>query len=143
MSNRNLLLVMASLVVSSPASVAGQTMITIEAPVKLTDLAPDITKVNLHCTITSQAIVSPNRGSATGTDELPVIAGQLISTFRVIFDFPQGSLSSPLGTTANYSCVLRFKTSTGFNNTSFDNLPPTSPHALKPAPTVVQGTFVW
>jgi hypothetical protein len=140
MLNRVLLLGSAILIVASPTRLAAQTMITFEAPVKLTDLAPEILKVSLYCEIKSPAITLPN-GAAGAADELPVTAGQIITTFRVAIEFPQGSLQAPVGKTANYQCYLRYRTATGM--TSFDALPSTSPLALKPSPVTIQGSFVW
>ncbi len=141
MFTRILVLTLALIALSTPRNLGAQTMVTFEAPVKLTDLAPEIEKVSLYCEIKSPAIVLPNPGQASAADELPVVAGQVITTFRVAIEFPQGSLQAPVGKTANYLCYLRYRTKTGM--TSFDALPATSTLAVKPSPTPIQGTFVW
>jgi hypothetical protein len=128
-------------VVMVPKSLAGQTMITFEAPVKLTQLAPEILAVRMYCEIKSQAIVSPNPGQASAATEVPVIAGQVVTTFVVVLSFPQGTLQSPVGQTATYSCFLQAKTQNGLGGFSATTTIPA--FVLKPDPAPITGTFVW
>jgi len=137
----------AVLVLGVPRSVAAQTMVTIEAPVNLTKLSPDLEKVRLQCGLGSDAI-APNTAFASALakgvqDELPVMAGQLVTTMRAVFPIPEGVLQDPIGKTAEYMCgILGFSKSLQrwdqFSETS------TVPaFQLKPTPAVIQGTFVW
>lgn len=128
-------------VVMVPRSLAGQTMITFEAPVKLTQLAPEIQAVSMYCEIKSQAIVAPNPGQADASAEVPVIAGQLVTTFVVVLQFPQGTLQAPVGQTATYRCYLRGRTQTGLGG--FSDTATNPIWVLKPNPVDIQGTFVW
>jgi len=131
--------------ISTPNVLSAQTMITFEAPVKLTQLSPDLQKVSMYCEIKSDAIVAPNPGALQGADEVAVVAGQLVTTFRVVLTFPEGTLKAPVGKTANYTCDLRGRTATGLS--AFADLstnPGLNPaFVLKPVPPIVQGSFVW
>src|SRR5688572_8954051 len=89
---------------TTPNVVSAQTMITFEAPVKLTQLSPEVEKVGMYCDIKSDAIVAPTPGVLSGVDEVPVVAGQLVTTFRVVLIFPEGTLKAPVGKTASYTC---------------------------------------
>ena len=134
--------------VAAPRPLTAQTTITLEMPVNFTQLSPNIEKIIFSCTITSTAIAAnPSQSLSAGgpvaaEDGLPVVGGKLVTTMRVVFVFPEGSLQSPIGKTANYSCVLAVHTKTGgaslFSETSTD---PT--FYLKPAPPELKGSFVW
>lgn len=128
-------------VVSSPRSLAAQTMVTFEVPVKLTQLAPEILEISLYCEIKSQAIVAPNPGLVSGTDDVPVVAGQLTTTMRVVITLDATALQAPVGKTANYTCYLRGKTATGLGG--FSDTAPNPIWVLKPNPAAITGTFVW
>lgn len=141
MSARILAVTLSLFALSTPATLRAQTQVTFEAPVKLTQLAPEITAVHLYCEIKSTAIVSPNPGRMSATDEVPVVAGQSTTTLRVVLTFPQGSLQSPVGVTASYLCELKGRTQNGLGGFSDTATNPT--WVLKPNPVAIQGTFVW
>jgi hypothetical protein len=130
---------------TTPNVVSAQTMITFEAPVKLTQLSPEVEKVGMYCDIKSDAIVAPTPGTHSGVDEVPVVAGQLVTTFRVVLTFPEGTLRAPVGKTANYTCDLRVRTKTGLGAfTDLATTPTADPATVvKPVPPVIQGTFPW
>ena len=125
----------------APRAAAAQTMVTFEMPVKITQLAPEIEKISLYCQIKSIAIVSPNPGQAEGVDEVPVLAGTLETTLRVVIAFPQGTLQAPVGKSASYTCYIRGRTATGLGG--FSATTTIQAYVLKPDPAAVQGTFVW
>lgn len=130
------------LAVLSPArSLGAQTMVTFEVPVKLTQLAPEILKVSMYCEIKSQAIVAPNPGQVSAIDEVPVVAGQVVTTMRVVITFDANALQAPVGKTASYTCYLRGRTATGLGG--FDENSTNPIWVLKPQPATVQGTFIW
>jgi hypothetical protein len=141
MSGRILAVALVLCALSSPATLGAQTQVTFEAPVKLTQLAPEITAVQLYCEIKSTAIVSPNPGRLSATDEVPVVAGQLTTTLRVVLTFPQGTLQSPVGQTATYMCEIKGRTQSGLGG--FSDTATNPIWVLKPNAAPVQGTFVW
>jgi hypothetical protein len=132
-------LVLAAL--SAPRSLAAQTMVTFEVPVNLTQLAPEITKIRVYCVIKSTAIVAPNAGNQSGTDELPVLGGQLVTTMRVVISFPAGTLQAPTGKTAQYQCDLQGVTASGAGG--FSETTSVTAFQLKPTPPSLTGNFVW
>jgi len=132
----------ALIALSVPSSLSAQTMVTFEMPVKLTQLAPEILKVGMYCDIKSQAIVSPNPGLASATDEVSVVGGQLITTMRVVITLPSGSLQAPAGKTANYTCYLTARTATGLGGFT-DATGPNPATVLTPNPPPVTGSFTW
>lgn len=140
MRSRIIAVTLALAAVSVPRSVAAQTMITIEAPVKLTQLSPQILEVQLICGITSSAIVSPTPGRIVATDELPVVGRQLITTMRVVFAFADTSLQAAVGKTATYECGLKVRTTSGWGGFSDAAA---NPEGVTPVPTLIKGTFVW
>lgn len=142
---RTLLATLVITTLSTPNVGSAQTMITFEAPVKLTQLSPEIEAVGMFCSIKSDAIVAPTPGGHSGIDDVQVVAGQLVTTFRVVLTFPDGTLTAPVGKTANYSCELRARTKLG---TSAFGDPATVPglrpeFVVKPVPPTVRGSFVW
>ena len=141
MSARVLAIALALCAFSTPATLHAQTQVTFEAPVKLTQLAPEITAVQLYCEIKSAAIVSPNPGRQAATDEVPVVGGQLTTTLRVVLTFPQGALQSPVGQTASYMCEIKGRTQNGLGG--FSDTATNPVWVLKPNPAPTQGTFVW
>jgi hypothetical protein len=124
-----------------PNTAAAQTMVTFELPVNLTNLDPSILKIGLYCQINSPAIVAPNAGQAGAVDEIDVVGGQVVTTLRVVVVLPQGSLQSPVGKTATWTCDLRHRTATGLGG--FVASHPNPVNVLSPLPPPMQGSFVW
>lgn len=128
-----------------PGTLSAQTMITLEVPVNLTKLSSEVTQVEANCNLISNAITTGSVGMSPnvmiGRDRLTVLGGQLVSTFRVVFEIPASALSAPIGKTAEYQCNLVGYTSKGAAGFSEDD--PTSPMYMKPAPKTIVGTFVW
>lgn len=134
--------------------------VTFEVPLNLTRVAPDISKVLVTCTITSDAIaVRTRKGAAIRPQlgaqvELAVSAGQMVTTARVVVpvtadrftDEKTGNYSDPSGKTANYHCELTGfstkRTTGGGWNLFTDNNTNTS-FRLSPTPPSLSGNFVW
>ncbi len=127
--------------------------ITFEVPLNLTRLQPDITKVNVICTIESDAFAARTiKGTATrpqigGQVELPVSAGQIVTTARVIVPvtMTQFQYQDPAGKTANYHCELSgFSTkATGGGWQPFTDTSTNTSFRISPTPASLTGTFVW
>jgi hypothetical protein len=130
---------------SIPGSLSAQTMLTLEIPVNLTKLHPDVQQVQANCNLYSAGIVvgtiSSNNPTRVGRDQVPVMGGQVVSTFRVLFELPAEVMKDPIGKTANYECHLNGYTSKGWSGFSEDD--PASPMYMKPAPKPITGSFVW
>ena len=121
--------------------------VTFEWPLNLTEMSPDITKIQVFCIITSDAIPEdrPRAKGATRTlkaeVELAVAAGQLVTTSRVVI--PTGNLDNPIGKTASYECSI-----SGFSKllqrwSFFSEGDPTPAFRLTPTPQRASGSFVW
>jgi hypothetical protein len=111
------------------------------------------------CHITSDAAaVRTGKGAAQRRHlgaqiELPVSAGQLVTTARVIVpvaarrftDETTGIYSDPAGKTANYHCVLMGfsskRTPGGWNQFTDNNT--NASFGLSPTPSSITGNFVW
>lgn len=143
-------IVTASLLATAATSVAQTTSgdVTFELPLNLTQMSSDITKVQVACSITSEAI-PPNTptpdGKLTGKlvnqVELPVTRGQLVTTARVVV--ATGDLNDPIGKSATYECSI-----TGFSESlqrwSWFGPNEDSPaFRLTPMPERFTGSFVW
>jgi hypothetical protein len=126
---------------SAAKPLAAQTTVTFEVPVNLTQLAPEIIRIRVFCEIKSAAIVAPNAGMESATDELPVLGGKLVTTMRVVISFPAGTLQAPTGQTAQYQCELRGITASGMGG--FSETTNIVAFQLKPTPAPITGTFVW
>ena len=126
------------------------TNITFTMPVNLTQLHPDLVKVKFFCAITSSALTYPLGTNPFNQNPLPppvdevwVTNGQVVNTMRVVVPIAKEWLNNPIGKTADYTCVLvGFSKSLnrwdGFSETATDPV-----FYLKPAPPVIQRSFVW
>jgi hypothetical protein len=129
--------------------------VTFEVPMNLTRMAPDITKVMVTCTITSDAIkpTLTSKGMPTGPRQLatqaefPVSTGRLVTTARVVVSVSSDKLEAgdPTGKAANYECtVLGFSSNPkgeGWN--SFADNQPNSSFRLAPTPSPIKGSLIW
>jgi hypothetical protein len=126
--------------------------VTFEMRLDLTRLAPDITKVMVTCSITSDAFPTRSDGRPGGVGaqlELPVSAGQLVTTARVVVPITVDKFKmdpvtkrkqDPTGTSAEYQCDLM-----GFIGGVLQVPNETSPNPLhlSSAPAPITGKFVW
>lgn len=79
--------------------------VTLTAPVDLSQLSPDITKVKVECVIQSDAITNGNQfKEVSQLVEHPVSGGAVKTTASVVFSLT--NLDNPAGKTAKASCML-------------------------------------
>lgn len=133
----------------APASVAQTTSgdVTFEMPLNLTDMSSDIIKIQVACSITSDAI-PPNQPGPKGASrtvkaqiELPVTGGQLVTTAKVVV--PVSGLDNPIGKTANYKCSITGYSASLQRWNWFSEADPTPAFRLMPTPERFTGSFVW
>jgi hypothetical protein len=136
--------------------------VTFEVPVNLTRLAGDIRTVEVSCRISSDAIMLTRTINGTTIKEklaarleLPVAAGQLVTTARVVVPVPTNAFtdptyavtSGPSGQTANYQCGLMgfsaLPTTNGGGWSRFTADNPNESFRLSPTPLPITGSFVW
>jgi hypothetical protein len=142
----------------APGVVQAQTIIgdvTFEVPINLTRLFGDITKVAVWCTISSDALIGTRTKKLGAQLELPVAAGQLVTTARVVVPVPTTAFidptmtitNEPTGQPATYQCslsgfsVLPTTYGGGWNLFTADS--PNESFKLTPAPSPITGSFVW
>lgn len=142
----------------SPAAVPAQTVpgdVTFEAPINLTRMWGEITKVAVWCTISSEVLIGTRTKKLSAQLELPVSAGQLVTTARVVVPVPTTAFtdptmaitSGPTGKPASYQCSLSgFSTlptnyGGGWHQFSADSTNPA--FRLSPTPASLTGSFVW
>ena len=143
----------------SPAAGGAQTNsgdVTFSVPVNLTQLQPDVEKVQVECFVFSDAITVNRQlqktgsgmtygpGQVSGDQEIPVSAGRVVATATVVV-VVAANLQDPVGKQAQYTCLLRgfsrsqqtwkpFQTNIFEPNTAFHLTPPTD---------ALRGTFTW
>jgi hypothetical protein len=115
--------------------------VTFRVPLNLTQLSPDITHVEVRCSITSPAIPGQG-GHASGSSQLPVVAGQVSATATIVVRIPL--LNNPAGQTATYRCSLHGRINeNGFVWMEFSNSNPRPAFRLSPVPSPIVGSFPW
>lgn len=118
------------------------TEVTVTAPVDLTQLSPDITKVRVDCVIQSDAITNGNQfKEITKSQEIPVTGGALKTTASIVFALT--NLDNPVGKNATAGCSLWGWSQPGQKWAQFH--PAQSDPAFKTNTTVGLSTkaFVW
>ena len=129
--------------------------VTFDVPLNLTRLWGEITKVAVWCKISSDALVGTRNKRLQTQLELPVAAGQLVTTARVVvavpstaFTDPTGAITgSPTGKPATYQCSLSGFSALpstyggGWNVFSADST--NQAFHLTPTPSPISGNFVW
>jgi hypothetical protein len=130
------------------AAIAGPYDVTFQVPVNVTRLATAVTKIRVLCQITSQAIRGATTSSGTPTDtvsgtlELPVSAGQVVSPATVVV--PVTSLDTSNGrTSASYKCILQGTTTTDPRWYEFFDSGSAGAFRVSPTPDPITGTFTW
>jgi hypothetical protein len=138
-----LMLACMTIILAAPASSAAQTMsteVTLNVPVNLTQLGPDVAKVRVACSIASSAIITAS-DKAEKLQEVPVSGGQVVTTMSLVFSFT--GLDNPVGKSATVACAI-----TGFS-TSQQTWDPFTQNATNPSfrttpsITFIQTGFVW
>jgi hypothetical protein len=105
MTPRWISLVASAVGLLAPQTAAAQepTQVTLNVPVNLTRLSPDISKLRLACGIRSDAIAT--RDHIVGvTQEVPTSGGQINATIPVVISI--ASLDDPTGKLATVRCTL-------------------------------------
>lgn len=126
--------------------------VTFEVPLKLTKLAPDITKVMVTCGITSDVLLNPHKMQwpLGGQVEEQVSAGQLDKTVSVVIPVTAEKFGvnakDPTGRSATYQCDIMGFSSKGGGWQQF--VEPTGKSSntslqLSPVPVPIAGTFTW
>lgn len=133
--------------------------VTFEVPINLTQLAPDITKVDVTCSITSEAIIAAARQGANkqlaGHTVFDVSNGQVVKpAATVVVAVPAERLAKPENVTFNWECRLTAysvgarppppasRYAAGWD--TFADRHPKASFVLSPAPpAVLSGSFVW
>jgi hypothetical protein len=80
-----------------------QAQVTLNVPVNLTQLSPDITKIRVGCSIRSEAITVAGSTVAV-TQETAITGGQFVATVPILFNLT--GLDSPTGKIAYVSCFV-------------------------------------
>jgi hypothetical protein len=121
------------------------TSVTLVLPVNLTQLSSDLERVRLRCGVASGALTWPSSTleQIEFKDEVPAFGGQLVTTMKVMVLIPVEYLKDPIGKTADYFCSIE-----GFSRSlqrwgAFSETSTVPALLLKPAPSVIQGTFTW
>lgn len=146
-----------------PALAGAQTVpgdVTLEVPLNLTRLAPDITKIDITCYMTSRAIVgdgsirgAPPDNKFAGNIVLDVTKGRLITTANVVVAVPSDCLQNPIGQPAEYECMMTGY-STGIRVIKgsgsvpagwgfFDEKSTNPSFIASPTPAKLTGSFTW
>lgn len=121
--------------------------VTFSVPLNLTHLSPDLAKVEVYCTITSNAIPTYNGNGkggiprVVGQQDIVVSGGQVVTTALVVVAV--SGLINPVGQTARYDCKV-----SGFSTSqqtwgSLDPASPTAAFRVSPATVSLSGTFTW
>lgn len=134
--------------------------ITFEVPMNLTQLAPDITQVDVTCMLTSNAILPGNRTGAYprglgGHTVFDVSNGQLVApAATVVVAVPADRLQKPEEQTFNWECTLTGYSAGTRPPPPARRIPPgwdtfaerhdKASFVLSPAPpATLSGSFVW
>jgi len=151
MTSRLLAAIATASLLATATTSAAQTAsgdVTFELPLSLTQMSSDITKVQVTCSIASEAIPPNTRmpdgkleGRLANQIELPVTGGQLVTTAVVVIG--TGSLNDPIGKSATYECSI-----TGFSESLqrwswFAENADVPAFRLTPTPGRLSGTFTW
>lgn len=129
--------------------------VTFDVPLNLTRLWGEITKVAVFCKISSDALVGTRNKQLQAQLELPVAAGQLVTTARVVVSVPSTAFTdptmaitgSPTGKPASYQCSLSgfsmLPASNGGGWNTFSAESTNMAFRLTPTPSAIAGSFVW
>jgi hypothetical protein len=146
---------MTASVLGVPCSAAAQTTVTLDVPLNLTQVSPDIEKVRIFCGFSpsGDGLVFPtnltNEASVIAAGfaqqlEMPVMAGQVVVTMRLMFPISADMLpAAPVGKKVDYGCGL-----IGFSKSlqkwdQFSETQTVAAFRLKPTPQTIMGSFVW
>ena len=106
MRYRLVVLVLTIALLTDPESIAAQTIsteVTVKVPVNLTQLGPDVAKVQVGCSLSGPAVVTASDKSVR-LQEVPATGGQVVTTVSLVFSLT--GLDNPVGTSATLSCGI-------------------------------------
>jgi hypothetical protein len=103
-----LLAVLAPSLVTAPANAQSTAAdVTFAVPLNLTNLATDITKVRVQCSLPFATQQSANAGFRQGEVEIPVTNRQVVTTAQVTVMIPVAAVSqTAAGQSMSYNCEL-------------------------------------
>lgn len=124
--------------------------VTFEVPINLTHLSPYLSKVAVTCMV--GPTIDPNMGmTSSGKDvlsnrvELPVSAGHIVTTARVVIAVPATPPYKP-GQVLNYECALTALSSdpkAGSGWQPLDQKAAAASLQVSPTPLPIKNTFIW
>ena len=118
---------------------AQQNYVTFSVPVNLSQLSPDLTNVNVRCTIQSAAL---SGGSAFSIAFLTHNgSGRLVTTATVRVSISTLDISA--GANATYTCSLTGQLKSGGGQQGFSANATVSAFRLSPTPAPITGSFSW
>lgn len=126
--------------------------VTFEVPINLTRLSPYLSSAAVTC-VFGNRVVDPasigttdsGKGVLVKQVELPVSAGQVVTTARVVIAVPATVEYKP-GQTLYYQCVLSALSSepgAGSGWQRLDQKPRSASLQVSPVPVPITGTFTW
>ena len=129
------------------------TAVTFTVPLNLTQLPPDLERVKVACAIFGEGIGTsvnpltptpePTSDSYPFKQELFVTAGQVVATASIQVVVFMDEQKNPIGKPAQYGCGVMGYSKSLNRWEAFSETPSAPVFMLKPAPPVIQGTFVW
>jgi hypothetical protein len=130
------------MMIPSTGSAQVSAEVTLEMPIELAKLSPDITKVRVECRIFSYAIPAstPNR-TAIQSKEFPVVDGALRTMVYLPFSFT--GLENPVGQQADLGCTLTGWSQAQQKWDQFRESHPDPVFRTNPTLNTVNGRFVW
>jgi len=137
-------------ITNSPAADTISGDVTFEVPVNLTRLSPYVSKVAVTCRFgprldADMGMTSSVRDVLSNRVELPVSAGQVVTTARVVVAVPSTPLYKPKQL-LNYECALTALTSepiAGSGWQPFDMKAKGDSLQVSPMPVPITGSFTW
>lgn len=120
--------------------------VTFQVPLKLTRLSPYVSKVAVICKFGLNIdTIEGNRFLLTNRVEVPVSAGQVVTTASVVVAIPSDPIFKP-GQSLNYNCALAALSSepgVGSDWQPFDPKAKGTSLNVSPTPLPITGKFVW
>ena len=128
------------------------TNVTFRVPLNLTQLAPDISRVRVACTISSPVLrvvtLTDPYGrlvqAPLGALETRTSGGQLVTTLAVVVSVPSTGFTGPaVGQSASYQCWLEGFSQSGNKMEAFSASHTNPAFRLSPNPVPLTGSFTW
>jgi hypothetical protein len=140
-----------ALLAISGAAVAQSSDVTIRVPLNLTQLAADISRLRVQCSVTSDAFGYDSGGrriydAPSGERVINVSNGRVVTTLDVLVPISSSQFVGPtIGQGASYECVLdAFSTSQQqWDVFSLSHSNPAYRVVLSPVISLIQGSFTW